>query len=488
MVDSNVSATASAVTQRIDKTQVNIGANQGGYPAAIDEEGGPFDEDGVVPLSHVADHHPDDVSSLQHSVQGKQRRYAQEPQEGAIVEEEDDEMAYYEEEDEEQQKAIRKRNILIILMLLMFLVLVVAIGVGVGVAVNNSSGTDDGAQDADSTTTLTDDDEYGGLGGGVEQPESSALSTAPSSFPSNAGLCIPVELGLIFDEYSDETGWMLVKDNYYPENPERNDIVWRSKYYNPVEYSGRADTFRKCFPPGYYTFVFTDKEGDGICCNHGEGTYVLSSEGKVIIIGGKMESTEESVVFELPFDEPEPVDANNDGRDDRLGWIMPFDSTNFTEGVDCENFRLVILTDQYGIETTWELYEGADKLNGELIADGGPYGSEYTYVMDYCLPSPNRYTLYMYDWDRRGLCCESGEGMYKLTSGDIVIHDSDGRFGEEEIIQFVLPADGSVEFTNVPTKSPTFPLVVPGKKTSPPTPAPVVSFTLDFTIPPFGGR
>ena len=163
MVDSNVSATASAVTQRIDKTQVNIGANQGGYPAAIDEEGGPFDEDGVVPLSHVADHHPDDVSSLQHSVQGKQHRYAQEPREGAIVEEED-EMAYYEEEDEEQQKAIRKRNILIILMLLMFLVLVVAIGVGVGVAVNNSSDTDD-AQEAVSTTALIDDDEYGGLGG-----------------------------------------------------------------------------------------------------------------------------------------------------------------------------------------------------------------------------------------------------------------------------------------------------------------------------------
>eukprot|EP00986_Skeletonema_menzelii_P018862 scaffold26739_cov280-Skeletonema_menzelii.AAC.1 len=53
------------------------------------------------------------------------------------------------------------------------------------------------------------------------------------------------------------------------------------------------DVFRKCFPPGMYTFVFMDKEGDGLCCSHGEGTYVLSSEGKMIAIGGQMNTEEE---------------------------------------------------------------------------------------------------------------------------------------------------------------------------------------------------
>ena len=233
---------------------------------------------------------------------------------------------------------------------------------------------------------------------------------------------------------------MLVAGNYYPENPEKNDVVWESKYYDPSVYSKRADTVRKCFSQGYYTFVFTDGNGDGICCNHGEGSYVLSSQGKVITIGGEMRSKEETFVFGLPYVESTPVDTNGNGRDDRLGSMMPYDSSNMIEGVDCENFRLVILTDEYGLETTWELFEGNDKASGTLIANGGPYGSRYTYVVNYCLASPKEYSLYVYDWDRRGLCCESGRGWYRVFSGDVVIVDSDGQFGEADFTRFPLPA------------------------------------------------
>mmetsp|Transcript_2291 Transcript_2291/g.4364 ORF Transcript_2291/g.4364 Transcript_2291/m.4364 type:complete len:240 (+) Transcript_2291:2-721(+) len=166
-----------------------------------------------------------------------------------------------------------------------------------------------------------------------------------------------------------------------------------------------------------------------------------------------------------------------------------------TEGVDCENFRLVILTDDYGIETTWELFEGTDKA-GTLIANGGPYGSKYNYVVDYCLASPKEYVLYMYDWDRRGLCCNSGEGWYRITSGDIVIRDSDGQFGEVNVTHFVLPADGSVELgsrapTMVPvSRAPTGPpllwttLVPVGKKTAYPTEAPMTQFPTESPVAP----
>jgi len=97
----------------------------------------------------------------------------------------------------------------------------------------------------------------------------------------------------------------------------------------------------------------------------------------VIAIGGEMNSEEETFPFELSHVEPAPLDTNEDGNDDRLGLIMPYDSSNMTEGVNCENFRLVILTDEYRIETTWELFEGKDKA-GTMIANGGPYGSKYT--------------------------------------------------------------------------------------------------------------
>ncbi|KAL9180414.1 hypothetical protein ACHAXT_008384 [Thalassiosira profunda] len=452
IVDANASVSASAATQPTDKKQITVSARAAGADVEpIAEEGdvevnklgkaggdtGPYDE---APITRV-DEHPDDVSSLHHDVDGKPDRYR--GGEDAIAEGDE----YYDEE-EEQARALRRRNLLIIVMLLLFLGLVVAIGIGSRPADREGDGDDSGLDP----------------------------SPTPSTAPSFDGPCFPVELGIIFDEYSDETEWLLAKGNYYPENPEQNVVVWESKYYNPMEYSGRADTFNRCFPEGYYTFVFKDKEGDGICCYHGEGSYVLTSEGKIIKIGGEMDAQEEYIGFQLPFEEPEPEDTTGDGLDDRLGWVMPYDSSNFTEGVDCENFRLVVLTDEYGIETTWELYEGSDK-SGTLIANGGPYASEITHVVDYCLESPKRYALYMYDWARDGLCCESGEGMFKITSGDIVIHESDGQFGELNITKFTLPADGSVVL-NDPTQSPTFgaqpktayPTAAPKPLTPPPLP------------------
>jgi hypothetical protein len=300
---------------------------------------------------------------------------------------------------------------------------------------------------------------------------------------------VPIEIGIVFDQYPDENGWMLIAgggDEYDPEeeeDPEKTNrnVVWESKYYDPLEYASRADTFVECVPPGNYTLVFTDAEGDGLCCYHGEGRYVLSSAGVIIAVGGTTDAEEEAIAFALPYAEPDPIDEDGDGRDDRLGWLLPYGSpppnAALTEGIDCENFRLVILTDGYGVETTWELYEGRDAASGVLVADGGPYGSDYTYVVDTCLRSPGEYALYVYDWDGRGLCCESGEGYFGIKSGDIVIAENDGRFGEVNVTRFVLPADGSVSFDDFRSLSPTV-------ATSTPSAAPISSPPTNYTLPP----
>lgn len=415
----------------------------------------PFDEEGGAPISHALADGVSVVSSLQHSHNANDNKQSYAQQQDMIPEGQE----YYDEEDEEAARILQRRNMLIIIMLLIFFGLVVAIGAGVGLAVkSNDNNPNDAATDGTTlqdgsqkdNTGPTNDDQYSGVGGGVDSDD--ALATqVPSVSPSFSGPCLPIELGIIFDKYSDETSWKLVQDNYFPEDDEKNVVVWESDYYAVTEYGNKAETFSKCFPPGYYTFVFEDKEGDGVCCYHGEGSYVLSSEGKIITIGGEMTSPQETAVFALPFVEPDPVDTNGDGKDDRLGWLMPYDSSSMTEGVDCENFRLVILTDEYGVETTWELFEGQDN-SGTMIANGGPYGSTFTYVVDYCLASQKEYALYMYDWDGRGLCCVSGEGWYQVSSGDIVIRDKTEGFGYVNITQFVLPADGSFE---VSTKSPT---------------------------------
>ncbi len=68
-----------------------------------------------------------------------------------------------------------------------------------------------------------------------------------------------------------------------------------------------------------YNFIFTDKEGEGICYNHCKGLYVLSSKGRTIAVGGEEMSKEEEITsFTLPYVAPDPVYKDGDGLDNWL--------------------------------------------------------------------------------------------------------------------------------------------------------------------------
>jgi hypothetical protein len=447
-------------------------ADGGGYGGG--ERGGgesvmsPFDEE-ELPTRHVepftkgfGEDYDDNVSSLPAAtLLGDDDGAATPEEEGGAFEEEDAEGYQY-------QRSVSCRNVMIIAILIAFVGMVAAIGTAVGFAMTKANPADAGGGGGGGE---------GAASGGVGDANSS--SAAPSAAPTNAAPCVPIEFGIIFDQYPDEYGWMLVEGSEYDPNNDDTDsyvVVWESKYYDPLVYSSRADTFEECVPPGNYTFVFVDSEGDGICCYHGEGRYVLSTMGVVIAIGGTMDAEEEHVSFALPYVEPDPIDKDGDGRDDRLGWLLPYGTTNdtMTDGVDCENFRFVLRTNEYGVETSWELFEGHDASSGKLIADGGPYGSEHTHVVDYCLASPGEYVLYVYDYDGDGLCCDGGDGSFTVKSGDIVIVDNDGRFGDVNTTRFVLPADGSVSFVDFATLSPTESTVSPSVA---PSSTPVVTIS-----------
>lgn len=463
ILDGAISTTSSVTTHKLDKKHVQVDVYEDASresnsipnvtdaqehdvkeaPAVSEAVEDPYDE---PPMTHVAHTTPDDdVSSLNISMEHNKQSSQLQP---LPVHAEEDSF------DEYRQKAIQRRNILIILLLLVFLGLVCAIGAGIVVAVKNKPPTNHY------------EDKYGGVGGGIDTDDLFATAV-PSSAPTYEGPCIGVEVGIIFDKYAMETSWKLLVG-------ETEEVIWNSDVYGS-NWNNDWDVFRKCFPPGLYTFVFMDKESDGICCNHGEGVYVLSSEGKIIAVGGEMSTEEERTAFELEYVEPEPSDSNGDGLDDRLGLVMPYDSSNLIEGETCENFRLVFETDKYGIETSWELYEGsADRVSENLIANGGPYGSEQTYVYNYCLASPKNYVLYMYDWKGDGLCCGYGDGWYKVTSRDIIIHESNGKFGEEDVIRFLLPAVTTPVPSRRPTPLPT-PLPLTRRPTQRPTTSPIIS-------------
>ena len=325
------------------------------------------------------------------------------------------------------ERSARRRNVFMIMTLLIFVGIVAAIGVAVVFAaqdkpigavgadsnnnalvedVNNADGNEEEslATYSESDTEIVES-KAENLTSGIfdtnnEDDKSSEfllefeeiLPTAqPTPAPSNVftlapTICIPLELGIIFDENVNMTSWKVIKGG---DGAIKGEVVWESTSYDTTTYSSKAVTLKKCLPPQMYTIVFTDANG--------AGAYVLSSEGEVIVTGMSIDSIEDIVAFQLPFEAPDSVDEDGDGIEDRLGTIMPYDSTGLEEGVDCFPFKLELQTDNSGVETIWRLFEGDN--TGELIANGGPLASNSNYEVELCLP-PEDYSFYIYDWGK----------------------------------------------------------------------------------------
>ena len=202
------------------------------------------------------------------------------------------------------------------------------------------------------------------------------ITMIPSKSPT---ICIPLELGII-EENANLTEWEVIK-----EGAGGDEVVWKSSSYDIPAYN--SVTLTTCLPPHIYRFSFK-----------GARSYVLSSNCDVIVTGMSIDAIEDIVAFELPFQAPEFMDVDGDGLEDRLGTLMPYNSTGLQEGANCEPFRLDLVTDDLGVETVWRLYEGNNSV--EMIANGGPYASNSYYLFEYCLKSPSIYTFYIIDWGK----------------------------------------------------------------------------------------
>ena len=68
---------------------------------------------------------------------------------------------------------------------------------------------------------------------------------------------------------------------------------------------------------------------------------------------------------------------------------------------------IVILTDFYGHETTWQLW----KQGGDLVASGGPYEDATLYEHSIAVDSAYCYDFTIFDSYGDGICCDYGEGV-----------------------------------------------------------------------------
>ncbi|MCK4660932.1 MAG: hypothetical protein KAV82_15535, partial [Phycisphaerae bacterium] len=101
---------------------------------------------------------------------------------------------------------------------------------------------------------------------------------------------------------------------------------------------------------------------------------------------------------------------------------------------DCQigisHISIVIYTDEYPAETTWELIE----QGGGVVASDGPYDHSltlYTYEIKVAANGCFDFTIYDVCWD--GICCNYGEGYYEVYCNGTLV-GSGGEFGESETV------------------------------------------------------
>lgn len=160
---------------------------------------------------------------------------------------------------------------------------------------------------------------------------------------------------------------------------------------------------------GQYIFDIHDSYGDGICCNHGEGYYLLVLDEEIIYEGTGEYGFGERVEFVLnQTAEPPPL-------------------------AQCGSLEVSITPDDFPLEVQWQL-----ERDGELVTTGDYKGM----LVDLCQEGEYRFNI-TDSWGD-GICCEHGKGSYTLRVDGELLHCSDGQFGSGETISFPYPYTQSV--------------------------------------------
>jgi len=128
-------------------------------------------------------------------------------------------------------------------------------------------------------------------------------------------------------------------------------------------------------------------------------------------------------------------------------------------------FKLDLLTDGYGSETSWKL-----ELGSTTVVEGDSYGNDSPYIIEQCIGNGD-YKFTISDAYGDGIYPLYGNGRYELTVGDVV-RKTGGDFSSSEIFEF------TVDTTSPPTQSPTPP------PTQSPTPPPTLSPSVTSTLSP----
>eukprot|EP01083_Nonionella_stella_P232928 821155_1 len=110
----------------------------------------------------------------------------------------------------------------------------------------------------------------------TETPTKPPNSAEPSASPiSNTETCTWVDVNIVLDQYPEETSWDISStgDGTVLKSLDEKDVF-------------KSPTYSICLENGQYQFTIKDKDGNGLCCDEGEGSYeVTTRDGEILAQG-----------------------------------------------------------------------------------------------------------------------------------------------------------------------------------------------------------
>ena len=173
----------------------------------------------------------------------------------------------------------------------------------------------------------------GGNGGGGDNPDDDNDDDEPAQEPISCDQQT-VFVNLTLDDFGMETTWMI--------KTETGTVVATGGPY-PKKKKGRVIRDTVCVIDGCYVFEISDSDGDGICCNYGQGSYMLKDSTGNVIGSGSRFDTLEVVDFCLPELED---DEDEDNGCDEISFV---DNTVVTYGANQDAGTVSLLTGGNGI-------------------------------------------------------------------------------------------------------------------------------------------
>ncbi len=116
-----------------------------------------------------------------------------------------------------------------------------------------------------------------------QEQHSASPSVEPSSSPSEFNPCEDpshrlLSIEITTDEHGEQDNWFIVKSFNKAAGKFNRRVFRKNKLTN-----SQTKTYEKCLPvDACYTFTLFDRSQDGMCCEHGAGSFTVTWDGELI--------------------------------------------------------------------------------------------------------------------------------------------------------------------------------------------------------------